>query len=73
MKTLKNEVKSWKHHKNKQISAQNHHQTTIVASLYIISDKIWQALSSNGPIWNLSHLHIHEYQWNFKMREKTIG
>ena len=59
--TLKNKEKiiKKKHH-NKLISAPNHHQTTIVACVYIISDTIQQILSSYGLIWKLSHLHIHE-------------
>ena len=37
---LKNEVKTIKNTRNKQISGQNYHQTAIVASFDIISDTI---------------------------------
>ena len=40
MKTYKNEVKSLKNNINEHISAQKHHQTTIAASFYILSDSI---------------------------------
>ena len=57
---LKNKGKIIKKHHKWLISTPNHHQTTIVACFYIISDTIRQILSSYGLIWKLSHLHIHE-------------
>ena len=38
--TLKNEMKIIKTPYHKHVSAQNHHQTTIVASSYITSDTL---------------------------------
>ena len=34
-----------------------------IVCCYIISDTIWQVLSSGGSRCKLPHLHIHEYLW----------
>ena len=41
-----------------------------IVCCYIISDTIWQVLSSCGSRCKLPHLHIHEYLWKL---EKMIG